>query len=157
MSMNLSQIRDYVVQPALEKIGLWSIAAERLVIGTGLIESRYEYLAQINGPALGPFQMEPETANDIWENYLAFKNDLRLKVISLMADQNDHTDQLAWNWQYAAAMCRIKYVRSSVPLPDASDIQGMAKMWKQVYNSGLGAGDSQTFYSRAVFAGIQSL
>lgn len=150
----LIQLRDHVVQPALTTLGLYNSSACRLIIGTGLMESDYQYIAQVGGPALGPFQMEPETADDIWDNYLAFNDNLKSSMTSLMVAAADRVSQLAWNWQYAAAMCRIKYLRSPLPLPQSNDLIGMAAIWKQVYNTDQGAGDSQVFILRATNAGL---
>lgn len=153
----LSQIRDLVVIPALATIGHAEPAAIRLVIGTGLIESQYSYIAQVGGPALGPFQMEPVTANDAWLNYLPYQNALRASITHLMATYQDKVEQLAWNWQYAAAMCRIKYLRSPMALPHVDDMEGMAQCWKSVYNSAGGAGDPNKFIELATQYGLMDL
>lgn len=151
----LTQIRDLVVVPALTAIGHAEPAAIRLVIGTGLIESQYEYLAQVGGPALGPFQMEPATAQDIHDNYLAYQASLNSSLVRLMV-AGDLIMQLAWNWLYAAAMCRIKYLRSPLPLPNVDDLEGMAQYWLQVYNAG-GKGNASVFVERANQFGLMSL
>lgn len=153
----LIQIRDLVVIPALTTIGHAEPAAIRLVIGTGLIESQYSYIAQVGGPALGPWQMEPETCNDAWINYLPYQSALRASITHLMATYQDKVDQLAWNWQYAAAMCRIKYLRSPLPLPAAADVIGLAGIYKTVYNSALGAADPHKFIELATQYGLMDL
>lgn len=155
--INLAQIRDYVVVPALTQIGQVDPAAIRLVIGTGLIESNYEWLAQNGGPALGFWQMEPTTANDIWTNFLAYKPGMMANVYDLMTSHTDKAAQLAWNIRYAAAMCRIKYLAISAPLPHADDLEGMAFYWKRYYNSDLGSGNPNLFMVRASDAGLMSL
>ena len=44
----------YVVRPSLDSIGLWSPAAERLLLGTALTESELTWLRQRgDGPARG--------------------------------------------------------------------------------------------------------
>lgn len=144
--IDLRQTRDSVVAPALKKIGLWSIDAVRLVIGTGLAETNYQYFSQLGGPALGFWQCEPDTATDIWVNYIQNHSVLHMLVLSLMANRSDTTDELTWNLQYAAAMCRIKYVRSADPIP--SDLAGMADMWVNVYNAG-GSATAQRFIDLA--------
>lgn len=68
-----------VIRPALAVIGLQSVAAEQLLLGTAAAESRLgTYLHQQgNGPALSPWQIEPATHEDVWRNVLAFKPGLR--------------------------------------------------------------------------------
>ena len=71
LGLDVNQVRLYVVRPALQEIGLWSQVAENLVLGTAVTESRLKYLKQLGkGPALGIFQMEPFTHNDIWRTHL---------------------------------------------------------------------------------------
>ncbi len=144
--MNVSQLRDYVVRPALQYIGLWSIAAEQLVLGTALTESRGEYIRQVGGgPALGLWQMEPATHDDIWrwlELRPASRGELRRAVNDLCtpADITVGASELIGNLWYAAAMCRVFYYRLPDALPPAGDPLTMAKLWKLRYNTYLGAG-----------------
>lgn len=155
--ISLQNIRDFVVSPALTAIGHNEAAAVRLVIGTGLVESNYEYLAQKGGPAVGFWQMEAATADDIFTNYLPSQPILRTNLLCLTAPYGHRTEQLAWNLQYAAALCRIKYLRSPHSLPHEDDLEGMAQFWKLVYNTSLGAGDPAVFVERATAAGLMNL
>ncbi len=61
----------------------------------------------------------------------------------------DLLDQLRGNLFYAAAMCRIFYLRFSKPLPQAGDWHGMAKYWKRYYNTHLGAGTVDGFLQKS--------
>ncbi|MCZ6898069.1 MAG: hypothetical protein O7D95_05100 [Betaproteobacteria bacterium] len=146
--MNLEQLRDLIVAPTLEELGMYSKSAERLVIGTGLVESGFEYIQQIDGPALGFYQMEPSTHDDIWNNYLLYRPHLAKKFNGFNIDCRD-PDQLAWNLKYATAMCRMHYYRNPFSLPDEDDIVSMANIWKDVYNTNLGKGSTDYFISKA--------
>lgn len=140
--MNLDHLRDLVIRPTLKHLELWSPAAENLVLGTALVESKAEYLRQIQGPALGLWQMEPATHDDIHENYLRYQRDLALRVAELTttAALTDGAMELIGNLYYGAAMCRVHYRRVEEPLPDDRDAHGLAKYWKQHYNTFKGAG-----------------
>jgi hypothetical protein len=122
------------IRPALVSIGLWSRAAEQLLLATAIQESRLFYRRQINGPALGFFQMEPRTHDDIWTNFLAYRKELASKVEALMDDGADKLGQLERNDRYAAAMARVHYYRYPDPIPELGDIEGMAELWKRRYN-----------------------
>ena len=66
-----NQLRELIITPALSKLQLYSKDAEELLIFTCAVESDGgTYLKQIKGPALGIYQMEPRTYNDIWQNYM---------------------------------------------------------------------------------------
>ncbi len=43
MSLVATQLRQMVIKPALEKLGLWSTAAEELVLDTAIVESSLIY------------------------------------------------------------------------------------------------------------------
>ena len=147
--IDISQFRELIIKPALTVIDAYSDAADELVLGTALQESRLQYIKQLgNGPALGVFQMEPATHDDIWENYLAYKDDLADAVKSLAAPNggaHPSANELIGNMWYAAAMCRIHYLRVSDPLPEAGDVPGQAAYWKEHYNTYLGAGTEEEY------------
>ena len=49
--------------------------------------------------------------------------------------------------RYAAAVCRVLYFRAPDPLPDAGDLDGLAKYWKRFFNTRDGAGTVAEFVS----------
>lgn len=139
MGLNLAHLKYQVIEPALATIGLMTIAALNLVTGTALAESAASDLLQTNGPALGLWQMEPATEQDIWTNFLAFNPTIAARVQSVLAP-HPTTPQLVWNLAYGAAMCRLKYWRSPEALATYNDATGLATNWKMIYNTSLGAG-----------------
>lgn len=153
--INIPQFIEYVIQPTLKHLDLDSRSAQELLLGTAIQESRIHYLHQIGGgPAQGVFQMEPNTHNDIWTNYLAYKQDLAIKVNELALLGPGDIQQMCGNMYYAAAMCRIHYLRVPKALPDAGDLEGQAEYWKEFYNTYLGAGTVEEYienYQEATF------
>lgn len=142
------QFCQYVIEPALKEIGLYSKGAEQLLLGTCCAESKLgTYLHQVRGPALGVFQMEPNTHADIWENYLRYRPDLKETIRELVPlamwdteEDRVHHETLIYDLKYAAVMARLKYRRSPKAIPPVDDWNGFASIWKSVYNSQLGAG-----------------
>lgn len=153
--INLPQFIEYVIQPTLSRLDLGGRAAEELLLGTAIQESRVHYLHQLGaGPAEGVFQMEPNTHNDIWTNYLAYKPELARKVNTLAMFNTDGIQQMCGNMYYAAAMCRVHYLRVPKALPEAGDLEGQADYWKEFYNTFLGAGTVEEYienYQEATF------
>ena len=142
--LHVQQFAEWVIVPALDAIGLNSQAAQELLLGTALQESNLYYLKQLGmGPAMGLFQMEPATHDDIWTHYLIYKPKLAGKVHTISAQQTP--EELAGNLWYAAAMCRIHYLRVKAPLPEAGDIDAQAAYWKKHYNTTLGAGTEDEY------------
>lgn len=113
-------------------------------MGTAAQESQFTYLHQLGkGPAVGLWQMEPATFNDHM-HWLDYHTDLRSAILKMSAGYPEVT-QLAWNLRLGAAMCRVHYLRSSMPIPSADDIPALAHIYKIVYNSPLGAATEEQF------------
>ena len=130
-----------VIRPALKKLRLWSLSAEELVLGTAIVESGLTYLKQHgDGPALGLWQVEPATHDDLYTNFLNYRPELGSKLMELRAAGLSLDENLATNLMYGAAVCRLCYYRKPDALPEAGDIEGQASFWKEHYNIIFGAG-----------------
>jgi hypothetical protein len=122
--------REYIVRPALRALGLHSAAAENLLVGTAVQESHLTYLVQHNGgTALGLYQIEPATHEDLFDNWKAAE----------FIERRNYT-HLVWDMSYATAIARLIYYRRPESLPDAEDVDGLAAYWKEHYNTPLGKG-----------------
>lgn len=159
--LDVGQLREKIVAPSLHGVGLWSLAAERLVIGTAIQESNLTYLRQIKGPALGLWQVEPATHRDLWKNWLwhrpLFVGLIRQTAMVDIPNGNTPDDELlVFNLRYAAIVCRLLYRRIPAALPDADDWPGLAAYWKKSYNSHLGAGKPEQFLAAVKRAGLMS-
>ncbi len=128
-----------IVRPLLRDIGLSSFAAERLVLGTGMQESRLRFMQQLRGPALGVYQMEAATYQDIRANFLARDTSLR-RAIDAWAIRAPDPEEMEGNLYFATGMCRAHYRRVAADLPAPSDAAGLAQYWKRYYNTALGKG-----------------
>lgn len=146
MAIEPNQLRYLIIVPALQAIGLHSLAAEQLVLGTCCQESLGgSYIKQLGkGPALGIYQMEPITHDDLHANFLKFKRDLSVKVNNLCVGIAN-ASELVWNLNYATAMCRIHYFRVKAPLPAANDFKAQARYWKKYYNTPKGKGTTEEY------------
>ena len=134
-------LHDWVA-PALALLpsSLNTLARRQIVLGTGYKESGYIHTRQMGGgPALGFWQMEPDTHDDVRDNFLAYRPDLKAAAEKAAGQPSPTAELLVTNPVYAALMCAIQYYRSPLILPRAFDAFGQASMWKRVYN-GPGAG-----------------
>lgn len=137
MTIHPGQLREYVIRPVLHRLGLYSEAAEELLMLTAATESLCgKYLHQVGGPALGIFQMEPATCRDIYDNYLAYRKPMADEI----KQWGSGPEHLPGSLYYATAMARVHYLRVPEPLPSAMDVNGLARYWKDHYNTHLGAG-----------------
>lgn len=138
----LPHVRELWVIPALAALpeALNTLSAQQGVLGIGLKESGYTYLKQLgSGPALGFWQMEPATHDDMWANFIRYRPDLQ-KPLSALAGGRPSAQALVTSPVYAAAMCRVHLFRQPDALPSAGDAAAWAAYWKQHYNTPGGAG-----------------
>ena len=142
--LEADRVRYSVIRPILNDIEeasgvkLSGDAAEELLLGTAIQESGLRARQQKNndgsfGPALGIFQMEPDTHDDIWDNSLHGK--LKSSILTHFHLEKPNLELLKTDDEYAAIMARIAYRRAPGKLPPAGDLQGQATYWKTYYNT----------------------
>lgn len=141
MSINPQQFREHVIRATLQPMGLWSIEAEELLIGTAAHESQLgTYIHQVGGPALGVFQMEPDTWSDIYQNFLVYNPACLRKIEAVRRVVGRSAEDMIADLRYACVMARLQYFRVKERLPAADDLAGQARYWKQYYNTPQGKG-----------------
>ena len=149
MTQYAEELRLRAVRPALQRLGMWSPVAEELCLGTAAHESGgFLHRDQVGGgPALGLWQIEPATHDDLYINFLDYRLELRAKLISLKdAPDADPYDELHDNDLYAAGVCRLIYKRHPAPMPnDLADIAALGAYYKLAFNTVLGKATVQQF------------
>ena len=136
-----------LIKWTLNRINMYSEDAASLIYRTGQAESGYRILRQYGqGPAIGFFQLEPATMNDIIDNYVDYRPQIKTDLYSLGYDDSDGAElRVMGNIHLQIAFCRLKYRRDKHPIPKTSDIIAQAEYWKRVYNSHLGKGTVEHF------------
>ncbi len=135
--LNVNQFRELIVKSSLNDLLLYSKEAEELLVFTCAVESLGgTYLQEINGPALGIYQMEPQTHNDIWQNYIYHNGSLTLRLFSNFdIGSMPSESRLIYDLRYATAMARLHYRRVKSPLPLANNVDAIWDYYKQFYNT----------------------
>jgi hypothetical protein len=139
--VNVHQLRELIIKPALEDLQMLSDDAVELLVFTCAVETMGgSFLKQINGPALGIYQMEPDTYHDIWQNYLIGKSSLYMRLhtnfdVSRIPDEY----RLIYDLRFATAMARIHYARVPEVLPQKQDVCALFDYYKKYYNTNQGA------------------
>ena len=139
--MNPVLVKDHVIIPALVAIDSYSEEAVELIWQTGAAESLYKTTRQIKGPARSWFQMERATHDDIWTNYLGpSSRQYLVDGLQELSRRPGDFGEMENNPWYAAAMCRIHYLRVPEALPEVDNTIGQAHYWKDHYNTKFGKG-----------------
>lgn len=153
-----------VIDPALAALALDPpdrlVGVRQLLLGTALQESGLRHLRQLanrdgsRGPALGYFQMEPATHDDIWQTFLTFRPALaaRVRAVPGVAVARPKAELLVHNHVYAAVMARLRFRRAPGALPAAGDVRAMGAYWKAHYNTALGKGRASAFEAKLAAA-----
>jgi len=144
---------EHVIRPTLVHLNglnesLVGKAAENLLLGTVLQESAGgKYLQQLGGPALGIFQIEPATHEDVFDSFLKYRPDWENTIIKLASRQFylAPNDELVFNLRYSCAIARLVYWRAPHPLPHEDNVRGLAEYWKLHFNTVAGAGTVEQF------------
>lgn len=140
--ISATDLRDEVIIPVLQdleriKPGMYNLRAVYLLLGTAAQESDMGYFMRQHptGPARGVWQMEPATAQDLWNRYLdkPENGDLRLAVVKYWTGKEPVWEEITWNLKLACALARIRYWMVPVALP--YDREGQARYWDIHYNA----------------------
>jgi hypothetical protein len=153
MGLDARHLRLHIVRPTLAYLNpawRYSLAAENLLMGTAAHESGgFKWLVQRDGgPARGLWQIEPATLKDIIDRYLHKPKHVERfsHVMALTGTAPTREEQLVTNLAFACAIARVRYAMSPDPLPAvADDIESLARIWKRVYNTHIGAGSISEF------------
>lgn len=146
--MNPQQLHDLIIRPTHKYMGgnYESKESNFLSLCTAAIESDCGYyIKQINGIALGIWQMEPATHDDIWQNCDALKTEFGQIIRNLAPIYSKLSDDdLIDAPKYACAMARLKYSMDPNPLPkitgdNNADSRAFYDYYKRVYNTELGS------------------
>jgi len=151
MGISVSDLRQHIIKPCLIEAGLWSLAAENLIVGIGLVESNFSYVKQIGGIAnggLGVFQMEKLTHDDLVK-YVSSRPITEKAILAASNTKEFDSNSLVYNLRYATLMTRLFFLRDPNPLPDAKNYGAMTELHKRRYNTVLG--DTDTFKSVLLF------
>ena len=143
----INEIKE-IVEYALYKIDSYSDDALALVVRTGMAESGYRALKGYGegNPAIGFWQIEPATMNDMITNYIHYRSHYKKNLISLgMNFKKDTIMSVMSNLAVQAALCRLHYRRDKDPLPSWDNLEGQASYWKRVYNTVEGRGTVEHF------------
>lgn len=146
--MSISQQYREVISNTLKKFeelggAKYSTDAVELLMMIAAHESLMgKYLCQVNGPALGVFQMEPFTHDDLYRTYISKNQEIDFAVSKFLPSQyslvnkGTHAELLATDLRYATVLARVFFMRFKEPIP-ADDI-GKAEYAKKYWNTELG-------------------
>ncbi len=128
-----------VIMPVLAGLGMDSPSAAKLLMMTACHESMgFCYRTQVNGPALSYFQVEPNTLDDLYKNYLAYRPRRQAQLDAYLPVGMSHLEALEADDAYACAAARMIYARVAEALPNVRDDMALAEYAKRYWNTAFG-------------------
>jgi hypothetical protein len=113
-------------------------AVELLLMIAAHESGGFTYCKQVQGPALGLYQMEPNT---FYYTQKYMQRVKRYDQINLTAP----ADRLVFDVLFATAMARVYLLRIPEPIPAAEDAWALAQYAKQYWNTPLGKASAQHY------------
>lgn len=139
MGICAEELRQWVIKPTLKRLGVYSKAAENLLLATAAQESGLgSHLKPAGQRALGIYQIHSLSHRHIWDDHLALHSDMASLVRGL-ASQHDFLSQphaeLATNLSYATAIAWFMYARhEDFSLPKDNTVTALGSLWKRFYH-----------------------
>ena len=131
VELDKKQFVQYVVDPTLKKLGLYSNNASNLLVMIAAHESQKgHYIIQTTGHAKGVYQMEDATHDDILRWLAVKKPELYRSITGLVAGEPTAM-QMVTNLEYATAMARAFFLRfpEEIPTYPVSQSNYAKKRW----------------------------
>ncbi|BAV76633.1 hypothetical protein PCAU_4424 [Pseudomonas chlororaphis subsp. aurantiaca] len=135
MGIAASELCRYVIRPTLIYLGSYSRTAESLLLGIAASQSAL-------GSALhdrrghGLYRIAEPRHQALWDHYLALDPE-RASLVRGLASQHAFLSgphlELTVNLRYATAIAWLLVEEQNTPLPEAGDLVGMARIWKQIF------------------------
>lgn len=143
--IDYKQFREHVVQETLLDMNLlipYSEESVDLLMMTAAHESKGgKFLVQQGGPALGVYQMEHDTWQDIQDSFLSYRPELGRFTQEVAGTRGEDSVELIGNLYYATAMARVHYYRVPEPLPSRDStryLYELSEYCKKYWNTELG-------------------
>lgn len=147
--MNKHQLQQLVVEPTLKEIpkGYSEESVLALMMIAAHESLRGHYLKQVNGPALGIYQMEPATYYSIWKfGDSIWENAVLLGFVTVeQAAQKlvPKPENMIWNLKFATFMARQRLFMKPEKLPKG--MSNLSMYLKKHWNSVLGAAGDYSY------------
>jgi hypothetical protein len=152
-----TDFRTTIITPAFQAFTPYPSVAltpfvANLLMSTCAVESEMgTYTKQIDGPALGIFQMDPSTLTDTVAiarslfpvTYQAVENPSMVPAAQILVDN-----------VYAAVLCRIYYYSRPFVMPTTDDVNNLWLIYKKWWNTRAGSTTKAQFVSALALTDI---
>lgn len=130
-----TEFLELVIRPTLRCLGVKSPMAENLLLGTAAVQSNLGFYLN-NGQGIGIYAIDAKQHQTVWDEYLAFNEDLASQVRGF-ASQHEFLKaphaELACNLRYATAIAWMIYEKAGTEPKDLQNETDLAETWYGVF------------------------
>lgn len=135
MGIAACDLSQHVIRPTLLYLERHSAAAEALLLGAAASQSALgSALDNLHGHGL--YRIAEQRHLELWDHHLARDPELASRVRGLASQHAflaaPHLE-LTVNLRYATAIAWLLIETAQAELPDADDLPGLARVWRQVF------------------------
>jgi hypothetical protein len=137
MIFSAKDLRHHVIRDTLKYLDQWTPAAENLLVGTAIQESGLGFAIK-EGRHLGLYHITANAHRAVWDHYLIHHPELASRIRGLAGQHSfleDPHGELITNLKFATAVAWSIYCKSGKSLPEADDIQALARFWHTHFHS----------------------
>jgi len=137
MSIQVTDLRNLIIRPTLERLNDWSLSAENLLLGTAALESTLGYRLTSDNGGLGIYAISPAAHIQVWDHFLVSDPETASLLRGLASQQQflkcPHGELIS-NLSYASGVAWMIYKSHHVKLPDNTGIRDLAIAWLGCYS-----------------------
>ncbi|MGE8499573.1 MAG: hypothetical protein ACN6O6_18885 [Pseudomonas sp.] len=135
MGIAACELSQYVIRPTLLYLGRHSSSAEALLLGIAACQSGLGH-ALDDRRGHGLYRIAESRHQQLWDLHLARDPDLASQVRGLASQHAflaaPHLE-LTVNLRYATAIAWMLIEAQETSMPEADDLLGLARIWRQVF------------------------
>lgn len=113
MDISKHELREKIIHPTLKYLGKAGIAAENVLVAIATQKQCELNAHHHNNKGLGPYEIDSNSHQMVWDKYLAFHPDLASRIRGLASQRaflEDPHSELATNLCYSTAIAWVVYI-----------------------------------------------
>lgn len=117
MYITAEHLREHVIRPTLDYLGVWSAEAEQLLLRAAIGSNDVGLFARAQREGLGLFRISSAQHRDIWDRHLAFQPDIASRIRGLASQRaflSNPDNELQTNLSYSTAIAWLLVHRAGL-------------------------------------------
>lgn len=113
VDITTQELREQIIHPTLDYLGKSGLGAENVLVAIVAQKQKQSSSQKQDHKGLGPFGIDSNTHQTVWDKYLAFHPDLASRIRGLASQRaflEDPHSELATNLCYATAIAWVVYI-----------------------------------------------